>query len=91
MKRIILHWTAGSNYPNSTDFQHYHLIVHYMPHIQVVEIQALSGLQFAEWLAIRVNCLIQNIRLRRCKSRKCSRLRQNCAKNTAFLLLPIRF
>lgn len=27
MKRIILHWTAGSNYPNSTDFQHYHFLI----------------------------------------------------------------
>lgn len=27
MKRIIIHWTAGANQPNSTDFQHYHYMV----------------------------------------------------------------
>lgn len=27
MKRIIIHWTAGTNYPNSTDFQHYHYTI----------------------------------------------------------------
>ena len=27
MKRIILHWTAGGNYPNATDLQHYHFLV----------------------------------------------------------------
>lgn len=27
MKRIIMHWTAGTNQPNSTDYQHYHLLV----------------------------------------------------------------
>ena len=27
MKRIIIHWTAGSNYPNSTDKLHYHFLI----------------------------------------------------------------
>ena len=27
MKRIILHWTAGANEPNNTDYQHYHYLV----------------------------------------------------------------
>lgn len=27
MKRIILHWTAGSYQPNHTDFEHYHYLV----------------------------------------------------------------
>lgn len=27
MKRIVIHWTAGANQPNSTDFQHYHYMV----------------------------------------------------------------
>ena len=27
MKRIILHWTAGSNFPNTTDLQHYHFVI----------------------------------------------------------------
>lgn len=27
MKKIILHWTAGTNQPNNTDFQHYHFLV----------------------------------------------------------------
>lgn len=27
MKRIILHWTAGSNFPNTTDLQHYHFLI----------------------------------------------------------------
>jgi len=27
MKRIIIHWTAGTNQPNGTDFLHYHYIV----------------------------------------------------------------
>lgn len=27
MKRIVLHWTAGANQPNNTDFQHYHYLV----------------------------------------------------------------
>ena len=27
MKRIILHWTAGTNEPNNTDYQHYHYLV----------------------------------------------------------------
>lgn len=27
MKRIIIHWTAGKNQPNSTDYQHYHYMV----------------------------------------------------------------
>ena len=27
MKRIILHWTAGTNQPNATDLQHYHYLV----------------------------------------------------------------
>lgn len=26
-KRIILHWTAGTNYPNTTDLQHYHFLI----------------------------------------------------------------
>lgn len=27
MKRIIFHWTGGSNYPNSADLQHYHFLI----------------------------------------------------------------
>ena len=27
MKRIILHWTAGTNQPCSTDYEHYHKLV----------------------------------------------------------------
>lgn len=27
MKRIIIHWTAGTNQPNSTDFEHYHFLI----------------------------------------------------------------
>lgn len=27
MKRIILHWTAGGNYPNVTDLEHYHFVI----------------------------------------------------------------
>lgn len=27
MRRIVLHWTAGTNQPNSTDYQHYHYLV----------------------------------------------------------------
>lgn len=27
MKRIILHWTAGNNYPSSTDLERYHYLV----------------------------------------------------------------
>ena len=27
MKRIIIHWTAGTNQPNGTDYLHYHYIV----------------------------------------------------------------
>ena len=27
MKRIIIHWTAGSYSPNATDLQHYHYLV----------------------------------------------------------------
>ena len=27
MKRIIIHWTAGVNQPNSTDYEHYHFLV----------------------------------------------------------------
>lgn len=27
MKRIILHWTAGANFPNTTDLQHYHYVI----------------------------------------------------------------
>ena len=27
MKRIIIHWTAGTNQPNATDLQHYHFLV----------------------------------------------------------------
>lgn len=27
MKRIVIHWTAGTNQPNSTDYQHYHFVI----------------------------------------------------------------
>ena len=27
MKRIILHWTAGTYFPNSTDLSHYHYVI----------------------------------------------------------------
>ena len=27
MKRIIIHWTGGTNQPNNTDFEHYHFLV----------------------------------------------------------------
>ena len=27
MRRIILHWTAGTNYPNATDLEHYHFLI----------------------------------------------------------------
>jgi len=27
MKKLILHWTAGTNQPNNTDYQHYHYLV----------------------------------------------------------------
>lgn len=27
MKKIILHWTAGTNQPNNAEFQHYHYLV----------------------------------------------------------------
>lgn len=27
MKRIIIHWTGGTNQPNMTDFEHYHYLV----------------------------------------------------------------
>ena len=27
MKRIILHWTAGTNQPNTTDYEHYHYLI----------------------------------------------------------------
>lgn len=27
MKRIIIHWTAGTNQPNGTDYLHYHYLV----------------------------------------------------------------
>lgn len=27
MKRIILHWTAGGHFPNSTDLEHYHFVI----------------------------------------------------------------
>lgn len=27
MRRIILHWTAGTNYPNATDLEHYHFVI----------------------------------------------------------------
>ena len=27
MKRIVLHWTAGTNFPNTTDLQHYHFLI----------------------------------------------------------------
>ena len=27
MKRIIIHWTAGTLQPNSTDYQHYHFLI----------------------------------------------------------------
>lgn len=27
MKRIIIHWTAGTYQPNTTDFEHYHYLI----------------------------------------------------------------
>lgn len=27
MKRIILHWTAGTNQPNSIEYEHYHYLI----------------------------------------------------------------
>lgn len=27
MQRIILHWTAGTNQPNNTDYEHYHYVI----------------------------------------------------------------
>ena len=27
MKRIVIHWTAGTNKPNATDLQHYHFVI----------------------------------------------------------------
>lgn len=27
MKRIIVHWSAGTNQPNTTDYEHYHYLV----------------------------------------------------------------
>lgn len=27
MKRIIIHWTAGSYQPNTTDYEHYHYLI----------------------------------------------------------------
>lgn len=27
MKRIIIHWTGGTNQPNLTDFEHYHYLI----------------------------------------------------------------
>ena len=27
MKRRILHWTAGTNFPNTTDLRHYHYVI----------------------------------------------------------------
>lgn len=27
MKRIIIHWTAGTNKPNATDLEHYHFVI----------------------------------------------------------------
>ena len=27
MKRIIIHWTGGTNQPNNIDFQHYHYLI----------------------------------------------------------------
>lgn len=27
MKRIIIHWTGGTNQPNSTDLKHYHYLI----------------------------------------------------------------
>jgi len=27
MDRIIIHWTAGTNQPNNTDYEHYHFII----------------------------------------------------------------
>lgn len=27
MKRIIIHWTAGTYQPNNTDFEHYHYLI----------------------------------------------------------------
>ena len=27
LKRIVIHWTAGTNQPNNTDMQHYHYLI----------------------------------------------------------------
>lgn len=27
MKRIIIHWTGGTNFPNSIDLEHYHFLI----------------------------------------------------------------
>lgn len=27
MKRVIIHWTAGTGQPNNTDYQHYHYLI----------------------------------------------------------------
>ena len=27
MNKIIIHWTAGTNYPNSVDLEHYHYLI----------------------------------------------------------------
>lgn len=27
MKRIVIHWTAGTNQPNKTDYEHYHYLI----------------------------------------------------------------
>ena len=27
MKKVVIHWTAGANQPNNTDYEHYHFLV----------------------------------------------------------------
>ena len=27
MKKVVIHWTAGANQPNNTDYEHYHYLV----------------------------------------------------------------
>ncbi len=27
MKKVVIHWTAGTNQPNNTDYEHYHYLV----------------------------------------------------------------
>lgn len=27
MKKVVIHWTAGTNQPNNTDYEHYHFLV----------------------------------------------------------------